>query len=89
MAAKVCRQVVAVLDKNSRIVLSYRTKDGKPDALFVDWVGGDDDFTPAEQHQRDGDFRPRLRERASSRAMARAAYWATKLLPYAGCGRSA
>jgi hypothetical protein len=43
----------------------YRTKDGKPDAPFVDRVGGDDDFTPAEQRQRDGGFRPRCRERAS------------------------
>ena len=70
-------------------ILSYRTKDEKPDAHFVDWVGSDDDFTPAEQRQRDGGFRPRSRERASPCAMVRAAYWATKLLPYAGCRHSA
>lgn len=45
--------------------LSYRTKDGKADAPFVDWVGSDDDFTPVEQRQRDGGFRHRSRERAS------------------------
>ena len=63
-------------------------KTEKHHARVIDWVGGNDNFAVAGQRQRDGDLRPRLRERASSRAMVRAAYWAAKLLPHARCRRS-
>ena len=62
-------------------------KTEKHHARVIDWVGGNDNFAIAGQRQRDGDLRPRLRERASS-PLARSAYWAAKLLPDARCRRS-